>query len=404
MVHTLPQRLGALSVGALLSLGAESLTSAQPLTTIFSFPFGGAYGGQPQGLIQARDGNFYGTTQLGGQAGCGTVFGMNPQGQFLWSVSFHGNDGAEPQCQLTEANDGHLYGTAAYGGAYDRGTVFKISRNGKLNWTAHFTGSDPGAIPMGRLVVAGQKTILGTTMFGGAYNAGSIFEVTPNGRIRTCYSFTGQTDGAQPSAGLAMGNDGTMYGTASSGGLGYGTIFSITPEGQFVTLYRFGRRTDNNLSFDGANPKGELLLASDGALYGTAYEGGLYGYGVAFRLTIDRQFRVIYNFSGYNDGAGPLGSLIQASDGNLYGVTQYYGVQPLTHFGFGTIFQLAPHGQLSTLVLFTGPNGAFPKQGLIQASDGNLYGTTAGGAYSPGTIFRLPAPSTIAASSALALP
>ncbi len=195
------------------------------------------------------------------------------------------------------------------------------------------------------------------------------------------------TNGGSCYATLVQGDDGNLYGTTFSGTgtSGYGTVFRVAPEGGLTTLVRF-----NGTS--GAWPVAGLVLASDGNFYGTtAYGGESYtgpsqmGYGSVFRMTSNGVLTTLFSFSGTN-GAYPGGKLIQATDSNLYGTTADFGNQA----GFGTVFQLTTNGQLSTLARFNGANGNWPASGLLQGADGSFYGTTfMGGANNLGTVFQL---------------
>ena len=196
------------------------------------------------------------------------------------------------------------------------------------------------------------------------------------------HSLSGSTDGAQPRAPLIQATDGHFYGTTSTGGsAGLGTVFKITSGGTFTVLHHFVGGTD------GARPYAPLLRATDGNFYGTTLTGGAANKGTVFKMTPVGTLTVLHAFGQtVNDGASPYAGLIQARDGNFYGTT-FLGAG-----GYGTIFTMTPSGTLT--VLYTGfghSNGASPRATLLEASDGNLYGTTVGMGGSPvccGTAFR----------------
>jgi uncharacterized repeat protein (TIGR03803 family) len=353
---------------------------AQSLTTLYSFD--GSIG-TPSALIQASDGNFYGTTIGGIYSGVnsdGTVFRITPSGTFTTLHSFDGTDGNAPFAGLIQASDGNLYGTTVEGGAYGDGTVFRITPSGTFTLLYSFDGyygPVDGAFPEAGLIQASDGNLYGTTVEGGAYGDGTVFRITLSGTLTTIHDFD-NLDGRYPEAGLIQASDGNLYGTTNSGGAyGDGTVFQITLSGTLTTLHSFD-------IYDGFEPQAGLIQASDGNLYGTTpYDGG-FDAGTVFQITTGGAFTTLHNFNN-SDGNTPLAGLIQASDGNLYGTTQLKGA-----YSNGTIFQITPSGTLTTLYNFDYSDGAYPGAGLIQASNGNLYGTTArGGAYGYGTVFAL---------------
>jgi len=252
-------------------------------------------------------------------------------------------------------------------------------------------GSNPQA--SAPLIQGTDGNLYGTTFGGGAYASGTIFQVTPAGTITDIYSFTycsdPSCDGANPAGGLVLGADGNFYGVTENGGFNYaGTVFQLTPTGTLNTIYNFCAQWPCP---DGYAPFATLIQATDGNFYGTTQYGGTgpscyYGLacGTVFEITSTGTLTTLYNFSG-SDGSLPYGSLIQASDGNFYGTTYLGGAN-----NDGTIFQLTPAGTLNTLHSFAWTDGAKPVAGLIQASDGNFYGMTSeGGAHGLGTLFRI---------------
>jgi uncharacterized repeat protein (TIGR03803 family) len=253
-----------------------------------------------------------------------------------------------------------------------------------------------GFDPTAPLIQVGDGSFYGTTSSGGVYGAGTVFKITPAGTETILYSFgASPADGAVPSA-LIQGKDGNFYGTTSSGGGNYcnvipgsgnncGTVFKITPGGVETVLYSFGASAS-----DGVEPIAPLLQASDGNFYGTTSGGGVNGLGTVFKITPAGMETVLYAF-GANpingaapQGANPQGPLIQATDGNLYGTTVGGGNSNCL-YGCGTVFKITVAGALTTLYSFTGIQGSDgdgPAPFLIQGSDGNFYGTSySGGSY-----------------------
>jgi len=370
--------------------------SAQTFTTLRSFD--GTDGSQVfPGLVQAANGDLYGATADGGAnsnkgcvANCGTVFKITLAGKLTTLYSFCSesgcSDGAEPQATLVQDTNGNLYGTTFILGADSGGTVFKISPGGKLTTLYSFCsksacgdGSNPGAA----LVQATNGDLYGTTLFGGsnACSCGTVFKIAPSGALTTLHSFD-STDGSGPEAALIQATDGNFYGTTSGGGVhASGTVFKITPAGKLTTLYSFCSQTNCP---DGANPIAGLIQATDGNFYGTATQGGANGGGTVFKITPSGKLTTLHTFDG-TDGFNPEATLVLATDENFYGTTCCGGAD-----GDGTIFKITPSGKLTTLHTFDGTDGEFTAQALVQDSNGKFYGTAPdGGAAGDGTIFSL---------------
>ncbi len=386
-----------------ICMAAAVAAPAQNFTTLYRFcslTKNCTDGTDPSaGLIQATDGNFYGTTNGGGANGDnGTVFRITPDGALTTLHSFAGTDGALPY-GLIQATDGNFYGTTVGGGANGDGTVFRITPDGTLTTLHSFAGTD-GAYLRAGLIQATDGNFYGTTVGGGANGDGTVFRITPDGTLTTLHSFAG-TDGASPYAGLIQATDGNFYGTTTYGGIsnsckdvtfsGCGTVFRITLDGTLTTLHSFCSLTNCT---DGTEPLAGLIQATDGNFYGTTTYGGetnsckdvtSSGCGTVFRITPDGTLTTLHSFD-ITDGDFPYAGPIQAIDGNFYGTTLGGGANP----DYGTIFEITPAGMLGTLYNF-GPYccGVGPSTGLIQATDGRFYGTTGG--LPGGTIFRLAA-------------
>jgi uncharacterized repeat protein (TIGR03803 family) len=390
-------------------------SSAQTLTTIYNFcsQTNCADGSNPAvGLIQATDGNFYGTTMFGASgncdpAGCGTVFKITASGTLTTLHSFDGSDGYEAHGQLLQATDGNFYGTTSRGGANGEGTVFKITPSGTLTTLYSFCSQNncaDGAGPSAGLVQGRDGNFYGTTTGGrGASAFGGVFKITPQGALTTLYDFCSQggcPDGSYPYGGLVQDSDGNFYGTTLAGGNsgdcsepygpGCGTVFRITPSGVLRTVH----------SFNGGDeyPMAGLVQATDGNFYGTTFGGGMTGSpGTVFKIPpgVGGLLTTLYSFcseADCADGRGPHGTLVQANDGNLYGTTSAGGAYPNCSEGArcGTVFAITLSGTLTTLHSFDSTDGADPVAALVQATDGSFYGTTwEGGAYNAGTVFRL---------------
>jgi len=370
-----------------LSLAAATVSPAQIFKTLLEF--NGADGANPvyTSLIQGRDGNLYGTTLGGGSNGGGTVFKITPRGTLntLYSFCSQPNcaDGALPYAGLVQGSDGNFYGTTYQGGASGVfGTVFKITPSGALTTLHSFNLSD-GAGPDAGLVQAENGDFYGTTAGGPSSNTGTIFKITSTGSLTTLHIFDG-ADGSGPVGTLTQDNYGNLYGTTPYGA-GYGTIFKITLSGTLTVLHSFTLT-------DGSYPYGGLVQGSDGSFYGTTYGGGDTsncfgnGCGTVFKITHAGTLTTLHIFES-TEGANPVAALIQATDGNFYGTTYAGG----NAGDWGTVFKATPSGMVTTLHSFDGNDGGQPYGPLSQATNGNLYGTATNalGSASQGTIFGI---------------
>jgi uncharacterized repeat protein (TIGR03803 family) len=343
--------------------------------------FQGTDGASPAaGLIQGTDGKLYGTTGGGGPNGYGTVFNIDLVGNLITLHSFGGTDGGGPYAGLIQGSDGNFYGTTLAGGSSANcfggcGTVFKIDPAGNLTTLHSFTNAD-GADPYGGLVQGADGNFYGTTAFGGSGGYGTVFTIDSSGNFATIYSFAVTlTDGFIVYGGLVQGSDGYFYGTTFSGGPnGGGTVFRIDTLGNLTTLYSFAGP-------DGANPNCGLILGSDGNFYGTTQAGGSDNQGVVFRIDSSGNLTTLHSFS-VTDGADCNAVLFEGADGNFYGTTVSGGGN-----NEGTVFEIDVAGDLTTLVSFG--SGAGPFAAVVEAGDGYLYGTTSsGGTNEKGTVFR----------------
>jgi len=371
------------------NFAANGSLGAATVTNLWSFTRG-VDGANPAlaNLIQATDTCFYGTAGYGGANGHGTVFRITPAGALtgLWSFA-NGTDGAYPFAPLLQASDGNFYGTTAGSGSGSSayGTVFRITPQGTLTTLWPFTDGSDGATPYGGLMQGADGNLYGTTSAGGADGHGSVYRITTSGTLTTLWPFTGGSDGATPYGGLVQGADGNLYGTTTAGGTsGDGTVYRITPSGTLTNLWSFTGGAD------GANPNAGLAWGTDGNLYGTTAAGGANGDGTVFRITPTGTLSNLCAFQGCLDGADPYAPLVQGSDGNFYGTTYGSGSGPSAH---GTVFRITPSGTLTILASFTnGADGANPYAGLVQGVDGSFYGTTLGSGSGPsgnGNVFRL---------------
>jgi uncharacterized repeat protein (TIGR03803 family) len=248
----------------------------------------------PNGLVAGTNAIFYGTTQAGGANGTGTIFQVTPSGVFSNLYSFSAQDlstginadGVNPN-GLTLGSDGNFYGTTQLGGANGAGTFFQWTTAGALTPLYSFGATtNDAAWPQAALVQGPNGSFYGTSALGGSNYIGTIFEISTNGAETVLYTFSGGNDGSEPNTALALGTDGNFYGTTPAGGVNYnGTLFKITPAGVFTSLYSFAALNANSENPIGANPSAALVVGRDGCLYGGCLAGGTNATGTIFRYT-----------------------------------------------------------------------------------------------------------------------
>jgi len=397
----------------LLVAATAAASPAQTFKTLYNFCSKSSGGvcldganPNPISLVQGANGDLYGTTNNGGTNVFGTIFKVTTAGKLTTLYNFSlctqpCTDGFDLG-GLVLATDGNLYGVTAQGGAYGYGsgsngfgTVFKITAAGKLTTLHNFNDTD-GAYPRTALIQAANGNFYGTTNGGGDYNSGTAFEMTASGTLTTLYRFCASglpcPDGSNPN-GLIQAADGNFYGTTYNGsssgcfpggGGGGGTFFQLTSSGTLSTLADFCQP-------NGVYPNSALVQAANGNFYGTTYAGGdgtNEGYGTVYEMTPTGSLTSLYSFclqTGCPDGNLPQG-LILGTDGNFYGTTRFGGKIE----GYGTVFEITPTGQLTTLHTFIDTDGSHPNGPLLLDTNGTFYGTTElGGKNGQGTIFSI---------------
>jgi len=299
---------GANHVGVLFHITTHgALTILHALTNLVE-------GNRPWGLVQGTNGNFYGTTYEGGSDSVGAVFQMTPSGAVTPLYSFtNGVDGSYPHAGLVQGSDGNFYGTTFLGGTNKHGGVFRITSAGALTPLYSFTNGVDGELPECQLCQGTDGNFYGTASDGGAYTNGAVFQISPGGTLTSLYSFTGGNDGAMPVAGLVEGADHNFYGTTFAGGTNFsGSLFEITSAGALTPLYSF---TGGN---DGASPAAALVQGFDGNFYGTASGGGVTAGGTVFRLGLP--VLVAPRFISIVNGAGSVSLTWSTVPGQLYQV------------------------------------------------------------------------------------
>lgn len=451
--------------------GAGTIFKISPsgfLTTLYSFT-GGSDGAVPvAGLVQGLDGNFYGTAYEAGTNGFGTVFEISPTGAFTLRYSFTGsNDGGSPWGGLMLARDGNLYGTTQSGGLYMDGTVFQMAPTGQLNTIAQFDGYQ-GANASAALAQSKDGSLYGTTQNGGIYNDGAVYRLTISGPLQitgqpadqSVYDggtavFSVATFGAAPVSyqwqqdGVNLTNGGNISGVntanltisnASAANVAFYSVivsnassvlssdealleviysppnitlqpvsqalisgstafFNVTAVGDLPMAYQWQVNGTNLLSgriIIGANSPSLTLsniIASTAGSYSVMISNPIFTVRssnavltVLPAATPGSSSTTLYQFPTASSGVFPYGNLIQATDGNLYGTTESGGTDIA-----GVIFKSTLAGSVTTLYSFTDyPGGANPYGGLLQATNGKFYGTTsAGGTNFDGTVYSM---------------
>jgi uncharacterized repeat protein (TIGR03803 family) len=388
--------------GAVCVLCAATVitSSAQGFATLHSFDNTG--GAHPKAaMVQGIIGSLYGTTVDGGTNGDGSVFKITSSGTLTTLYSFCSQsgcaDGKYPEAGLIEAIDGSLYGTTDAGGPNNAGTVFRISPSGRLTTLYSFcsqSGCADGKYPEASLVQGDNGSLYGTTDAGGSNDAGTVFKISPSGTLTTLYSFCSQTncaDGKYPEAALVQAPNRTFYGTTVAGGANGegGTVFKISSSGTLTTLYSFCSESDCT---DGKYPEVALVQDASGSLYGTTDAGGAYDAGTVFKISPEGELITLYSFCSQPncaDGEYPEAPLVLGTNGFLYGTTDAGGAN-----GYGSLFGISSSGGLRTLYSFCDQtnctDGKYPEAALVQDTNGGFYGTTySGGTNNFGTVFSL---------------
>jgi uncharacterized repeat protein (TIGR03803 family) len=314
--------------------------------------------------------------------------------------SFTGqSDGSDPSSPLTLDSTGNLFGSAA---SSNYGTLFRLTPIANGQWKEisfySFQGGSNGAYPTGGIILGANGTFFGVTAGGGAYSQGIVFELSLPSvqQLIVLYSFQQESNyGTNPDS-LIRDQAGNFYGTTLNGGSqGLGTVFELSPGSGGSWTYQeiFTFSYGGSYAQYGAYPYGALTMDAAGNLYGTTFEGGVYGGGAVFELTNTShgwKESLLYNFTGGDNGDGPLAGVVFDSQGNLYGTTLYGGSDEV-----GTVFQLTPtrRGWVHhVLHSFTGGlDGGSPYYGSLAVdAAGSLYGTTKyGGDAQLGTVFKL---------------
>jgi uncharacterized repeat protein (TIGR03803 family) len=315
---------------------------------------GGNDGSDPEAGLTLSGNTLYGTTYKGGGSGYGEVFSVpvtgGPVAPMVLGSFSGGTNGQFPEAGLTLLG-GTLYGTTSAGAAGVFGTVFSVPITGAAPTVVASFNFSNGYLPRAGLTLSRDGTTFYGTTFSGGSGPGAVFSVPVAGGTPTAlYSFTDGNDGGYPEADLTLSSDGTtLYGTTLYGGaIGYGEVFSLPVAGGTPNvLYSFTGGTD------GSEPTAGLTLSRDGTtLYGTTSAGGADGYGEVFSIPVAGGTpNVLYSFTDGTDGANPDGDLTLSADGStLYGTTEYGGAD-----GDGVVFSLSvPEPTSASLIPMAG--------------------------------------------------
>jgi len=367
-------------------------------------------GVDPEGLVADSAGNLYGTTGSDGFYRFGTVFQVRPSPYGIWTESTiysftGGSDGGSPEAVMTLDAEGNLYGTTQVGGSgsCNCGTVFELSRSAHGVWTEttlySFAGGADGSNPRyTNLVFDAAGNLYGVTEFGGTAHGGTVFELSPQAgggwTESVLYAFAGgATDGANPLGGLVFDTAGNLYGAAYDGGSsncggGCGGVFELSPQAgggwreQMIYFFQNGN--------DGSTPDSLLIIDPAGNLYGMTQFGGIESCGTVFKLSPETgctwSKHTLHEFTGSPDGCAPFLNMVRDSVGNLYGVAEGGGAMD-----DGAIFQITPGGTEQTFFSFSGGNNGSDPRSLIMGPAGRaLFGVTFGlGSTSSGVLFEI---------------
>jgi len=392
-------RVALRTLAIMLILSSASIAQTQ-FSVLYTF-HGNPDGALPTGLTYAS-GMFYGTTTDGGKCtflSCGTVYRVDTAGdeRVLYRFKEHG-DGGNPNSGLLRDADGTLYGTTYGGGTYHGGVVFRLESTGKETVLHNFGHAMDGALPTAGVIRDEEGNLFGTTYDGGSHWDGTVFKVNSGDKETIFYDFTGNADGSGPIPTLIRDAEGNLYGSTHGGGnasceLGCGVLFKLDSTGRETVLYSFTGGDDGDYP-------GGIVRDSAGNIYGAATAGGCSGNGTVFRLDVKGNYKVLHCFAGEpKDGSGPGGLILVG--GELYGTTIGGGGGDCyddnhKKIGCGIAFRLDMNGNERVLHRFTGGKGGSRPSGLATDDGHDFYGTTGIGGdttckapYGCGTVFRL---------------
>jgi uncharacterized repeat protein (TIGR03803 family) len=314
--------------------------------------------------------------------------------------SFAGNaDGEYLDTELVMDSAGNLYGTTVQGGRFAAGTVFQVTPAGVHTVLYSFTGGPDGGEPYKGVTLDAAGNLYGTAVTGGSGcdgGCGVVYKLTNSAGTWTqsvIHTFN-SSDGEGPGSPVSFDKHGNLYGTTPIGGAnGLGVVYQLKPDGaggwNFAVIHTFTGGVDG-----AGGSASRLLVTRSGKIYGTCTTGGANSLGNVYEMSFSDgqwQFKTLYSFKGSpNDGALPYAGVVFDAKGNLYGATYYAGAN-----GLGTVYKLSHEdGSWSETVLYSfkgGADGDSPIATLVKGEDGNLYGTTSdgGASCSCGVIYKM---------------
>ncbi len=322
-----------------------------------------------------------GLTSNGSIDGKGTAFSIKTNGTAFSVMKGFSDWGNSANGSLFKNDDGNFYGMTSRGGTNNAGTIFMMTPSGKVTMLWQFNYNNDGAYPDGELIKGPDGYLYGLTSAGGLNSYGTIFKISTSGNFSVIKHLGLSADGSSPHGHLTLASDGNFYGITYGGGsFSGGTVFKLTPGGVYSVIHQIDRTTE------GGNAYGSLTEGKDGNLYAITYGGGTYNYGTIFKITKAGVLTVLKHLNGNSDGGSSESDLTEAKDGSFYG-TCYGGGQ----FGSGTIFKITKAGAYTVVRNFSAAtDGGYPYSGLMQDTDDNFYGITrSGGSKSGGTIYKL---------------
>lgn len=377
---------GTLISGGLNNLGV--LFEYDPSTGVFTkkWDFASATGSSPRGpLMQASDGKLYGLTQGGGANSVGAIYYYDiSTSTYSLIASLTTSNGAQPFGGFTELSptNGKLYAVTRVGGANSGGAIIEYSLGSTSYTKTADMSASTGTLSFGNLVESGSK-LYGLAAASGTNSAGTIFEYDYSTQTVTKKFDFGGTNGSSPNGSLYKASDGNLYGMTTSGGANSaGVIFKYTAStSSFSTIWSF-------TSTSGSAPSGNVIQGSNGNLYGFTRTGGANGNGVIFEYNISTSsYTNLVNLqSNTTVGGNPFGTLLQASNGKFYGLTNNGGIA-----GVGVLFEydLGTNTYTKKIDLNFALNGGVPHGAPIYASNGKIYGTcVSGGTSNAGVIYE----------------
>ncbi len=397
-MHRATWRFTVLALAFAFGLAAHATTAIESTFTALA-------NDQPSQILEASDGNFYGTASTGGTGSFGYVFKITPGGVpgVLYSFT-NAADGGTPKAGLIEGNDGNLYGTNTTG-ASGSGVLFRITFGGAITPLHAFASATDGG-NAGALITDAAGDLYGAATQGGTSGKGTVFVYTHGGSFQLIHTFTGTSpDGALPNTPLLQASDGMIYGVTARGGTlsNSGSLFRFDPA-SFASFTTYASFPPTSQSDPAYNPVYGLTEGQDGNLYGLTAEGGN-GYGSIYKVTPGATPSLalnVYEFKSATDGGIPASGLLLGGDGNFYGTTSAYGPAAGSHMPSGTFFQYIPSGTgtLNVLYKFLSPRGNSYGTPL-EASNGNIYGPMSKNAINRMTLTpTVPAAVSITPSSA----